>query len=272
MGSKSSSSAPPPDPRLIEAQLRSMGVQDDVIKQIMANAHEMLPLQKEQSQFALDTARQAVTDSQADRSWMLTRRNLLSNAQDQLVSDATGFNAKQRTDQFAAEAGADAQSAISLAQGQTARMQARRGISPFTNQANDPRATLGAAALLAGSKNMARRSARQEGYALTDRATNALAGYPAMGMAATGAGAGFAANGVNIANAGASGMNAGYGMASDVAGRMGANATGMFNAQAQFKSAQDQIAASSNPLNTILGAAAGVGTSWALGSLMPPRR
>ncbi|NBT01440.1 MAG: hypothetical protein EBS61_12730, partial [Betaproteobacteria bacterium] len=141
-----------------------------------------------------------------------------------------------------------------------------------TNQANDPRATLGAAALLAGSKNMARRSARQEGYALTDRATNALAGYPAMGMAATGAGAGFAANGVNIANAGASGMNAGFGMASDVAGRMGANATGMFNAQAQFKSAQDQIAASSNPLSTILGAAAGVGTSWALGSLMPPRR
>ena len=114
MGSKSSSSAPPPDPRLIDAQLRSMGVQDDVIKQIMANANEMLPLQKEQTQFALDTARQAVTDSQADRSWMLTRRNLLSNAQDQLVSDATGFNAKQRTDQFAAEAGADAQSAIEL--------------------------------------------------------------------------------------------------------------------------------------------------------------
>ena len=114
MGSKSSSSAPPPDPRLIEAQIRSLGVQDDVIKQIMANANEMLPLQKEQTQFALDTARQAVTDSQADRSWMLTRRNLLSNAQDQLVSDATGFNAKQRTDQFAAEAGADAQSAIEL--------------------------------------------------------------------------------------------------------------------------------------------------------------
>ena len=62
-----------------------MGVQDDVIKQIMANANEMLPLQKEQTQFALDTARQAVTDSQADRSWMLTRRNLLSNAQDQLA-------------------------------------------------------------------------------------------------------------------------------------------------------------------------------------------
>jgi hypothetical protein len=53
---------------------------------------------------------------------------------------------------------------------------------------------------------------------------------------------------------------------------MGANATGMFNAQAQFKSSQDQIAASSNPLNTILGAVAGVGTSWALGSLLPPKR
>jgi hypothetical protein len=61
-------------------------------------------------------------------------------------------------------------------------------------------------------------------------------------------------------------------MASDVAARMGTNATGMFNAQAQFKSSQDQIAASSNPLNTILGAVAGVGTSWALGSLLPPKR
>jgi hypothetical protein len=271
MGSKSSS-APPPDPRLVEAQLRSMGIQDDAITQIMANANEMLPLQKAQTQFALDTAKQAVTDSQADRSWMLTRRNLLSGVQDQLVSDATGFNAKQRSDQLAAEAGADAQAAISQAQDQTARMQARRGVSPFTQRANDPRASLGAAALLAGSKNMARRSARQEGYALTDRASNALAGYPAMGMAATGAGAGFAANGVNIANAGAGGMNAGFGMASDVAARMGANATGMFNAQAQFKSSQDQIAASSNPLNTILGAVAGVGTSWALGSLLPPKR
>jgi len=270
MGSKSSS-APPPDPRLIEAQIRSLGVQDDAIEQILANASSMLPLQREQTQFALDTARQAVGDAQADRTWMLSRRGLLSNAQDRLVADAQGFNERIRTDQLATEAAADANAAISNARDQTARMQARRGITPFSGQANDPRATLGAAALLAGASNTARRSARTEGYALTDRASNALAGYPAMGMQATGAGAGFAASGVNIANAGAAGMNAGYGMASDVAARMGANATSMYGAQAQYKSAQDQIAAASDPFNTILGAAAGVGTSWALGSFAPKR-
>lgn len=35
------SSAPPPDPRLIEAQIRSMGIQDDVIKRIMQQSEEI---------------------------------------------------------------------------------------------------------------------------------------------------------------------------------------------------------------------------------------
>jgi len=268
MGSKSSS-APAPDPRLIEAQIRSLGLQDDAIAQILANNAAMLPLQKEQMQFALGAARQAVDDTQADRNWMLTRRGMLSSAQDRLVADAQGFNERLRTDQWASEAAAEVNAALGNARDQTARMQARRGVSPFAGQANDPRATLGAAALLAGAHNSARRSARTEGYALTDRATNALAGYPALGMQASGAGAGFAASGVNLANAAAAGMNAGYGMASDVAARMGANATNMYGAQAQYKSAQDQIAATTHPLNTVLGAAAGVGTSWALGRFGP---
>ena len=37
----------------------------------------------------------------------------------------------------------------------------------------------------------------------------------------------------------------------------------MYGAQANYKNAQDQIAAQNDPFNTILGAAAGVGTSWA---------
>ncbi|MFM7254081.1 MAG: hypothetical protein ACKO3C_00190, partial [Betaproteobacteria bacterium] len=98
MGSKSSS-APAPDPRLIEAQIRSLGLQDDAIAQILANNAAMLPLQKEQMQFALGAARQAVDDTQADRNWMLTRRGMLSSAQDRLVADAQGFNERLRTDQ-----------------------------------------------------------------------------------------------------------------------------------------------------------------------------
>ena len=53
MGTKGSD-APPPDPRLTEAQIRSMEVQDDVIQRIVRNSDSMLPLQREATQFALD--------------------------------------------------------------------------------------------------------------------------------------------------------------------------------------------------------------------------
>lgn len=73
MGSKSSN-APAPDPRLVEAQIRSMGIQDDVIKRVMQQSEEILPLQKEQLQFGLDSARTAYDQSQQDRTWILDRR------------------------------------------------------------------------------------------------------------------------------------------------------------------------------------------------------
>lgn len=47
------------------------------------------------------------------------------------------------------------------------------------------------AAARAGASNMARERGRNEGWSLVDRATNSLAGYPAMSMLTTGAGAGF---------------------------------------------------------------------------------
>ena len=66
MGSKSSS-APAPDPRLVEAQIRSMGIQDDVIQRVMQQSEEIMPLQREQMQFGLDASRKAFDQAQADR-------------------------------------------------------------------------------------------------------------------------------------------------------------------------------------------------------------
>lgn len=268
MGSKSSS-APAPDPRLVEAQIRSMGIQDTAIQRVLDTSESLMPLQREQVDLALDVGREGVTNARADRDWMLTRRTMLSGVQDQLARDATEFDASQRRDELAQQATADAELAIARARESSARDLARRGVTPFAGRSRsaDARLELGAAAMTAGAANNARRAARQEGYALTDRAVNALAGYPAMSSAATGQGAALAAGGVNVVNAGAAGMNAGAAGAASMAGQMGANATGMFNAQASYKNAQDQIAASSDPFNTILGAVAGVGTSWALGSL-----
>jgi hypothetical protein len=256
MGTKGSD-APPPDPRLTEAQIRSMEVQDDVIQRIVRNAESMLPLQREATQFALDQARQGASDTQADRNWMLTRRAMLSGVQDRLVADANTFDARVRRDELAQEAGADAQVAIANARASSSRDLARRGVMPGSGRAGDARLVLGEAALTAGGMNTARRAARAEGYALTDRSANALAGYPAMSTNATGQTVNMALGAQGAANAGAAGMNAGFGMANAGAASMGANATSMWNAQANYKSQQDQIAAANDPFNTILGAVAG---------------
>jgi hypothetical protein len=256
MGTKGSD-APPPDPRLTEAQIRSMEVQDDVIQRIVRNAESMLPLQREATQFALDQARQGATDTQADRNWMLTRRAMLSGVQDRLVADANTFDGRVRRDELAQEAGADAQIAIANARASSSRDLARRGVMPGSGRAGDARLVLGEAALTAGGMNTARRAARAEGYALTDRSANALAGYPAMSTNATGQTVNMALGAQGAANAGAAGMNAGFGMANAGAASMGANATSMWNAQANYKSQQDQIAAANDPFNTILGAVAG---------------
>lgn len=255
-------STPAPDPRLVDAQIRSMGVQDDMLERIISSSESMLPLQREQTQFALDTGRQAVADAKEDRAWMLTRRAMLSGVQDRLVDDANKFDAKTRADEFASEAAADANAAISNARAQSGRAMARMGIVPGSGRAvgADSRSVLGEAALLAGSKNTARKSARAEGYALTDRATNALAGYPAMSSAASNQGATLAAGGVTAVNAGAAGMNAGFGTAATVAGQMGSNATGMWGAQANsFNAGQ---ANKGEMIGSILGAAGTLGAAF----------
>lgn len=263
------SDAPPPDPRLVEAQLKSMGIQDSAIQEIMANARELMPIQKEQMRFGLDTSRTAWDQSQADRGYSLERRGELTTLQDRMIGDANSFNTEAKGDQYAAQATADVGMQAELArQAQTRGLQ-RMGVNPSSGKmlAMQSQMGLSEAAAKAGASNKVREAARLEGYGLTDRASNALSGYPAMGMATTGSGAGFGANGLNIANQGLAGMNSGWGAAASTAGAMGSNATGMYGAQANYKNQQDQIAASSDPFNTILGAAAGVGTSWALGGM-----
>lgn len=262
MGSKSSN-APAPDPRLVEAQIRSMGIQDDVIKRVMQQSEEMLPLQKEQLQFGLDTARTAYDQSQQDRTWMLDRRGALTTMQDTLTQDARSFNTEDKANELAGKAMADVNQGFANAEGQQSRALARMGVNPSSGKALaiGNQTAIAKATALAAAGTGARDRARSEGYALTDRATNALAGYPAMGMQATQSGAGFGASGTTIANQGLAGMNSGYGAAGTMAGQLGSNATGMFGAQASYRNQQDQIAASSNPMGALLGAGAQLGAA-----------
>ena len=257
------SSAPPPDPRLIEAQIKSMGIQDDVIQRIMRQSESMQPLQQAQMEFGLQTARTAYDQSQQDREWTLGKRAQLDAAQRPLLDMASSYNEDDRRAQMYGEATADITQAFDSAEAQGMRTMSRMGVNPndgkmaaMVNQNNISEALAKAAA---GSK--ASEAARAEGIQLKSNAANMLSGYPSMGMQNTAAGAGFGASGLGLANAGAAGMNAGFNAAGGMAGQMGQNATSMYGAQASYKNSQDQIAASSNPFAALLGAGAQLGAA-----------
>jgi hypothetical protein len=268
MGSKTSS-APAPDPRLISAQIGSMDVQNMAIRQMMQNSDDMMPLQKQQLQFGLDASRAAYDESKADRSWMLTRRAGLSDIQDQVVNDAKTYNAPERTNQMLDEANGDVDSAFSSARDQGARGLSRMGVMPGSGRSMMLSAGMDVAQATAkaSAATKVRAAARAEGFAMTDRANNALAGYPAMGMSATGAGAGYGAAGLGMANQGLAGMNSGYGATGSMAGSLGQNASGMYGAMGSYKNGADKNAADAagSTLNTI-GGMAGTAAKLYLGS------
>jgi hypothetical protein len=213
--------------------------------------------------FGLDSAKQGYQQSQDDRSWMLNRRGSLSGLQDTLVKDANDFSSAERQDQLVGQAQADVNKGFSSARDQQGRAMSRMGVNPSSGKAlaTNNQTSIAQAAASAGASNQARAASRQEGYALTDRATNALAGYPAMGMAATGAGAGLGMAGSGLANSALTGMNAGAGQAAGVAGAMGSNASSMYGAQASYKNAQDQLANQGDPFMNLLGQGA---MTWAM--------
>lgn len=250
MGSKSSDVAAP-DPRLVEAQIRSMGVQETAIRQIMDSSAELMPLQKEQMQFGLDSARTSYDQSQADRKYAIERRDKLTGLQDNIIDEAKQFNTGDRAKELAGKAIAGVNQSFDSAGDIAKRNLTRAGVNPADGKFADMSKQLTIARALGGASagTAAQGQARAEGLALNDRAANVLAGYPAMGMNTTGQGAQFGANGMNIVNAGANGMNAGYSNASQMAASWGNNATGMFGQQANYKTAQDQ--AQGNPLSDI---------------------
>jgi len=226
-------STPSPDPRLVEAQVKNLGIQDDMIAQIIGNANEMAPLQKEQTQFALDTSRAAWTQSQADRDYAVGQRDKLTGLQGQIIDEASTFNSEDRRNELAGQAGSDVAQAYASARDQQQRDMTRMGVNPsdgkfaaMKNQMSISQA-LGTAQAMTG----ARTQARNEGRALTDRAANVLSGYPAMGMQTTAATAGYGASGQNIANTGLAGLNSGLGQAGGMAGGAGNSAANMWGQQ-----------------------------------------
>ena len=241
------SSAPAPDPRLVEAQVKSMGIQDAAIQKILSQSDEMAPLQKEQTQFALDTQRQAWEQSQEDREYALGRRDKLTGLQDTMVEDARTFDTEAKREELAGQAAADVSQAYeSSKRTQNAEM-ARMGINPADGKygASSNALAAGEALAMATGKNSARTAARAEGRGLTESAQTALVGY--WGMAAQMA-----------ANNGLAGLNSGYGQAGGMAGQMGSNATSMWGAQASHHANMQSNESMGGLLGGLGGMAAGM--------------
>lgn len=226
-------SAPPPDPRLVAAQIKSMGIQDQALQQMMAINSQMAPLQREQLQFGLDSSRTAYSQAQADRVYALERRGLQTEMQDRIKAQADEFNQPGRMEQMAAEANADVDTAFSNVRGQSQRAMARRGINLSSGRAAalDQSLNIDQATAKANAANRVRAAARQEGYALTDRANNALAGYATQASGLSGAAAGYGSNGLSLTNSALAGLNSGWGQVNQGAASLGQNATGMYNTQ-----------------------------------------
>jgi hypothetical protein len=241
-----------------------MAIQDSAIGKMLQNSDDLMPLQKQQMQFGLDTAHTAYDQSQEDRTWMLGKRDQLSGIQDTLASDAKNFNLPEEQNRMFDEANADVDSAFSNARAQEARGLSRSGVTPGSGKAlmMYNQMDMAQAAARSSAAMKVRAAARAEGFALTDRANNALAGYPAMSAGAIGAGAGYGASGLALANGGLAGMNSGYSTAGSMAGQMGSNATGMYGAQANYKLGEDRLAADNDPMQTLVGAGIGIGSSY----------
>lgn len=257
------SSMPPPDPRLVEAQIGGIDKQNELIDLIMQQSDTFAPMQREQMQLAVDAQRLGMQQSQEDREWILGRRQQLGGLQDSLVAQANTFDTEARRQQLAGQAMGDVNQAYSNVRGQGLREMTRMGINPNDGRFQAVNAQLAnqQALALSTAANKTREAARMEGLNLKTNAANLLSGYPAMGMQATAQGAGLGLQGLNAANAGVSGMQSGYQTALGGATNMTNSATNAWSAQADAHISSQQDS-NLGGIGSLFGGAAKLITAW----------
>ena len=69
---------PAPDPRLIDAQIKSLGIQDQAIQYMIDASKDMAPQQRQMMQDSIDRSRQLWQQSQEDRQFALGKRAQLA--------------------------------------------------------------------------------------------------------------------------------------------------------------------------------------------------
>ena len=227
------SSTPPPDPRLVEAQLESMKIQSDAAQRIMQHADALAPLQMESMKFGLHAAKTAFRDSREDRAWMLGRRKHLTGLQNTMIKEAKSWDTPVKAEEMAGLAVADAETQLSGADAARMRTMTRMGVNPSSGafSENMNAADIARAGVKTAASNQGRTQARAEGRYLTDRAAGGLMGYPSMAMEATGNSLQAGGAPLTIVNQGMAGISQGYNAAGATSAGAASTAANLYGTQ-----------------------------------------
>ena len=281
-GGGKGSSAPPPDPRMGEAAL----------KQIALNERQYDDYRAQDMPWIKDVANQAlgISRANADRAGALSdyqlsamKRNddrywnVAVPLEDQLLQDVKRFDSAGYKDQQVASAMGDVQSAGTRSLGQGMRAMARMGVNPNSGkfQAGVAEGQLGQAAALANAANKTRMAADQIGLSTKMQMYGGMKGLA--GLGATNAGLATGAMGMGNSSGAAMTGAAGSYTGANNAALAGYN-SGVSSGIAGFGNYSNlgiqaaNVNAQNDPFNTILGAAAGGAGAYGMKAALSDRR
>lgn len=269
--------APAPDPRMGEAALKQIELNEKVFD---AYRKEDMPWMRGIAEEALGISRSNAARAGALSDYQLEQMKFNDNRyrtvgipfEDQLLEDVKRFDSDGYKAQQVASAMSDVQQGFSGAAEQQRRGLARMGVNPNSGKFAAASANMGfeQAKAMANAANKTRMAADQVGLSAKMQMYGGMKGLA--GLGATSAGLATGAMGMgNSSGAGMTGAAGSYLGANNAAlsgfnSGMSAGIQGLGNysnlgIQAASANAQN------DPFNTMLGAATGIGTKWALGKV-----
>lgn len=275
MGGKSS--APAPDPRMGEAANRQIELAE---RQFADYQNNDRPWMRSIADQALGIQRSTADRTNALSDYQLENmrfndaryRNIAIPFENELLEDVRRFDSQGYKDQMVSSALGDVQSQFSNVREQQRRGLARMGVNPNSGKSLAMGNMMGfeQAKAMASAANKTRMAADQVGLSTKMSMYGGMKGLAglgnanaslAMGSLGTGLSAAGGMSGAGSAYVNANNSSFGTSMAGMSAGIQGmGNYTQLGQNAAQINNAND-------PMGTILGAAAGIGTKWALGKV-----
>jgi len=245
-----------PDPRLVEAQIESLGTQKELGERSFKLAEEFQPLQKEQMQFGLDANKAAYGQTQADREYALGKRGQYDKAVGAILSESDKFDEATRRQELMQQAKADISTQFSSAQDQLGRGLAARGVAPGSGKSilMAQQGELAEAAAKSRAGLLVSEAAKKEGLQLRNSNVGMLSGAPAAAASLAPSGANFGVMGLDAVNSGVAGMQGSLGAAAGAASEYGGAAANQWSNANRLSQSASTFNANAN--NELIGTAA----------------